>query len=621
MGRRVLLAAVVALAACQRDALPPHVTVEEIVADLAPPLATGAVVEHPAPEAVHVAVLQPDVDRPGVVPRQGLVAPPPTTVRLRVAVPPDAVLRFGIGVDGPKRYERDRSGVAFRVHVDGRERFRETINPAKRTRHRGWHDRSVDLSGEQGRTVELALETLAEDLARPLAGTPGWSHVRLVRQTTRERQRASRETPNLLVLLVDTLRADRLGAYGARPSPSPTLDRLAATGLVFEDSVSQSSWTMPSVATIFTGLHPRSHGAGALATIDGDRMTSAGFLPDVLVTWAELARAAGISTVGISANPLVGSDSNLSQGFESFESFAWDPGRGDWHPATEVNRRFLGWLGQHRAWRFVAYLQYMEPHDPYDPPAAFRPLAPPGLRPGLARGRIAKLAKAIDSRGAAGLSAAEIDYARQLYDGEIRAWDYALATLLRGLESAGALDSTIVVVTADHGEEFQEHGRLRHGSQLYEESIRVPLIITGPGVPAGRRADMAQSIDLLPTIAGLLTLTPPPELPGRDLLATQEGRDAVAETGMGIHPEGGLTEVISLRTPRWKLIRTPAIGGVELYDLTRDPGELVNDTSGTSASALGEQLDRWAAVVPAAPQADGADPTLRAKLRQLGYVQ
>jgi arylsulfatase A-like enzyme len=621
MPRWFLLATVVLGAACQREALPPHVTVEEIVADLAPPLATGAVVEQPAPGAVQVAVLRPEVDRPGVVPRQGLVAPPPTIVRLRVAVPPDAVLRFAIGVDGPKRYERDRSGVAFRVHVDGGERFRETINPAERTRHRGWHDGSVDLSGEQGRMVELALETLAEDPARPLAGTPGWSHVRLVRKTTRERQRASRETPNLLVLLVDTLRADRLGAYGVRPSPSPTLDHLAATGLVFEDSVSQSSWTLPSVASIFTGLHPRSHGVGALAAIDGDRMTSAGFLPDLLLTWAELAHAAGISTVGFSANPLVGRASNLSQGFESFDVLAWDPSTEDWHPAADVNHRFLGWLGQHREWRFVAYLQYMEPHDPYDPPAAFRPPAPPGLRPALARGRIAKLAKAIDSRGAAGLSAAEIDYVRQLYDGEIRTWDDALATLLRGLESAGVLDSTIVVVTADHGEEFQEHGRLRHGSQLYEESIRVPLIITGPGVPAGRRADMAQSIDLLPTIAGLLALTPPPGLPGRDLLATREGRDAVAETGMGIDPAGGLTDVIALRTPRWKLIRTPEIGAVEVYDLTRDPGERANHAAGPAASVLGEQLDRWAAAAPEAPRANGGDPTLRAKLRQLGYVE
>jgi choline-sulfatase len=620
MPRRLLLTLVVALAACQRDALPPVVTVEEVVHDLAPPLAAGAHVEHPVPGAVHAARLRPDVDRPGVVVRQALVAPPPATVRLRVAVPRDAMLRFGIGVEGEKRHEDDRSGVLFRVRVDGEERFSETLNPAARASHRGWHDGSIDLSGEQGRTIELALETRAEDPAHPLAGTPGWSHVRLVRRTTRERQRAARGMPNLLVLLVDTLRADRLGVYGATPSPSPTLDRLAARGLVFEDMVSQSSWTLPSVASVLTGLHPRSHGAGAMAPT-GDPTVEGGFLPDALTTWPELAHAAGISTIGVSANPLIGSSSNLSQGFESFDSLKWDPSTGNWHRATEVNRRFLSWLGRHRAWRFVAYLQYMEPHDPYHPAPPFRPPPPPGLRPAVVRGRISRLAKAINFHGAPRLSAPELDYVRRLYDGEIRGWDAALGTLLRGLETAGVLDSTIIVVTADHGEEFQEHGRLKHGSHLYEESIHVPLVIAGPGVPVGRRTDLAQGIDLFPTIAAVLGLAPPHGLPGRDLLATRDGRDAVVETALGILPAGRLTELVALRTPRWKLIRTAGTGTVEVYDLSRDPAERTRDTGGTQASALEAELERWAAAAPRAPRAGGSDPALRAKLQALGYVE
>jgi arylsulfatase A-like enzyme len=610
----------VALAACQRDALPPQVTVEEVVHELAPPLTAGARVEQPAPGAVHAAMLRPDVDRPGVVVRQALVTPPPTTVRMQVAVPRDAALRFGIGVDGAKQRRDDRSGVVFVIRVNGEERFRETLNPAERASHRGWRDRSIDLAGDEGHTVELALETRAESAGRDLAGIPGWSNVRLVRRTTHARQRAARETPNLLVLLVDTLRADRLGTYGATPSPSPALDRLAATGLVFEDMISQSSWTMPSVASVLTGLHPRSHGAGAMAPT-GDPTAEGGFLSDALTTWPELARAAGITTVGVSANPLVGTSSNLSQGFESFDSLAWDARSANWEPATEVNRRFLAWLGRHRGWRFVAYLQYMEPHDPYDPPAAFRPPRPPGLRPAVARGRITKLAKAINFHGAPPLSAREIDYVRQLYDAEIRAWDHALATLLEGLASAGVLDSTVVVVTADHGEEFQEHGRLKHGSHLYEESIHVPLVIVGPGVPAGRRTDLAQGIDLFPTIAGLLGLASPGPLPGRDLLATRDGRDAVVETGMGILPTGGLTDVVALRTPRWKLIRMPAIGAAELYDLRSDPAERTPDAGGAQASALEAQLERWAAAAPAAPHPGASDPGLRAKLQALGSVE
>ena len=150
--------------------------------------------------------------------------------------------------------------------------------------------------------------------------------------------------PNVLVLLIDTLRADRLGTYGARPSPSPALDGLAASGIVFEDSVSNSSWTMPSVAAILTGLHPRSHGAPPMMAVAPGSEPRPGFLAESLVTWPELAQEAGISTVGVSANPLISRGTNLAQGFEDFTELPWDGGTFGWYPATEVNRRFLEWL-------------------------------------------------------------------------------------------------------------------------------------------------------------------------------------------------------------------------------------------------------------------------------------
>ena len=615
MRRRLLALAALALAtACRRDALPPRVTVEEVVAELAPPLAAGASVSEPSAGAVHAGVLQPGDPLAGAGPRPSLLAPPPAVVRLPLDVPPDATLRFSAAVDGDKKRDDARSGVTFRVTVDGAERYAESVNPAARRRHRSWIDGRVDLGREAGRRVEIALETRADDPHLPLAGTPGWSHVRLVRETARRRQPASAAMPNLLVLLVDTLRADHLGVYGAQPSPSPALDALAARGVVFADSVSQSSWTMPSVSTLFTGLYPRSH--GALGQPD------ASFLADAVVTWAELAQQAGITTVGVSANPLVSRTTNLAQGFEEFIELPWDWRAHDWPRASEVNGAFLDWLGRRRGWRFVAYLHYMEPHDPYTPPAPLRPQpTPPGLRPAVAAGTIDDIAKAINFRGAPGLSDDEIAWLRRLYDAEIRSWDDALASLLRGLETAGVLDSTIIVVTADHGEEFQEHGRLKHGSHLYEESIRVPLIVAGPGIGASRRTDTAQGVDLLPTLAARLGLPAPPALPGRDLFATGEARDAVSETASGIAPDGSFTPVVALRTPRWKLIRTPALGRVELYDLARDPGEHADAAASGEAAVLGDRLDRWAATAPEAPAPGGSDPALRAKLRALGYVE
>jgi len=242
--RSAAVLTVLALAAvCARDALPPQVTIEEVVADVAPPLPPGATVEQGVPHSVHQAVLQPGDRLVGAGPRPSLVVPPPAAVRVRLDVPADTVLRFAAAVDGEKRKQAGRSGVEFRVLVDGHERFAETLNPAAASRDRRWLEGQVDLRAEAGRQVEITLRTSAQDPRLPLAGTAGWSHVRLVRETTRERQPASPSKPNLLVLLVDTQRADRLGAYGAQPSPSPIFDRLAARGIVFQDAVSQSSWT------------------------------------------------------------------------------------------------------------------------------------------------------------------------------------------------------------------------------------------------------------------------------------------------------------------------------------------------------------------------------------------
>src|SRR5439155_1735828 len=254
---------------------------------------------------------------PGGAYRRAIVAPPRSRLRFAVHVPPGGALHFSTAVEGRER----GAGVRFAVAVDGRQVFARTLDPASRRRDRRWFDERVDLGPWADKDVEIVLATEAAGTG-PL-GAPGWSHVRLVRESRRARQAASATTPSILVVLVDTLRADHLGCYGAAPSPSPVVDRLAAGGLVFEQAVAQSSWTMPSVATLFTGLHPRSHGVvgasadGALAARDP------GCLADTLPTLAEHAEAAGISTVGVSASPLVSRATNLARGFETFVEFSW----------------------------------------------------------------------------------------------------------------------------------------------------------------------------------------------------------------------------------------------------------------------------------------------------------
>lgn len=602
--------------------LPPELTIEEVVAELPETLEGAAVVEEVHDAPVRRGFVQPGDPLRGDGPRPSVIAPPCSRIRLPVAVPSGGTLRFSVGVEGAQKGEPPPGAVRFSVRLDGEEAWEREIDPARR-RDRRWVDAGVSLAAYAGRTVEVELGTEAARPGRAPAGLPAWTHVRVVRALRRERQPASRSAPNVIVLLVDTLRADALGCYGARPTPSPTLDRLAGEGVVFEEAVAQSSWTMPSVASLFTGLQPRSHGAfGDLRRRRGEELPGGEFLADGVVTWAELAARAGITTVGLSANPLVSRATNLAQGFESFVDFPWDPKGRNWTPAAEINRAFLRWLAPNRGYRFVASLHFMEPHDPYTPPPALRPEPPPGVRAAVAAGWIRDLANRVNWHAGPPAPPAEIDYLRQLYAGEIRAWDDALALLLEGVEALGLRESTVIIVTADHGEEFQEHGHLAHGAHLYEESIRVPLVIAGPGIARGRRPEVAQGIDLLPTLAAILGLAPPPGLAGHDLLADHEASPVISETARGIAPDGGRVDVVSVRHAGWKLIRTPALDQTELYDLARDRGERENRYgSAPEGERLAALLAAWQARVPRAPRVTGGDPALHEKLRALGYVE
>ena len=504
--------------------LPPAIVIDDPVADLTRSLA-GATVEASATDVVRVGEIRPGNRLAGEGERPSLIVPPPARVRFALDVPQNGVLRFGVGVQGDGRHDRQRSGVRFALSVDGREVWSRTVNPARTQKERRWFDERVDLGAAAGRKAEIVLATEAERPGSPLAGTPAWGDVRLVRETFQPRRSPSVDEPNVVVLLVDTLRADRLGCYGANRSPSPNLDALAARGLVFAQAIAQSSWTLPSVSSLFTGLNPRSH--GAIGDDGDDDQAAWGYLASDVVTWAEQASRAGITTVGVSANPLVSRGTNLAQGFETFVELPWDPKTRRWSVAADVNRRFLDWLAPNRQHRFVAWLQYMEPHDPYTPPAAMRPSAPPGMRPDLAAGWVLDFSR---QREEPQLPPDQIAYLRALYDGEIRSWDGELPALLDGLARLGLRDSTVVIVVADHGEEFQEHGLLLHRAHLYDELLHVPLVIAGPGIRPGRRTDQVQGIDLFPTLAALLGFEVPPDRAGRSLLAEGPERAAVAET-------------------------------------------------------------------------------------------
>jgi arylsulfatase A-like enzyme len=547
--------------------------------------------------------------------RWARVAEPASALRTRIPVPEETalVLEFAVAVE---RTPRGRP-LRFVATVDGAEVVAETLDPARRHRDRRWRTARIDLAAHAHREVELVLRAITVGEGPP-AGLAAWSRVELVRVHRRARTASTPDAPNVLLLVVDTLRADALGCYGAIPTPSPVLDGLARSGVLFDDCVAPAPWTLPSVATIFTGRHPREHGVAVGDDPAADEVTGAS-LATAIPTLASVAQRAGVTTFGLSANPLVGQDTGLATGFEVFDDPpAADPVR-RWVSGRSLNARFLRWAREHRRVRFLAYLHYMEVHSPYAGAAAHTLVdAPSDVRSGDAS-RIGRRLLA----GSPAPAAAHVEHLRKLYRVAIGEWDRMLGELLGGLDELGLGDRTVVVVTADHGEEFLEHGHLAHGKQLFDESIRVPLVIAGPGITPGRRPGQVQLTDLLPTIAARLGAVAPPGLGGADLLAREPppARPAFAEARRALCFGEADAELAMVRQPPWKLMWSPGSDRIALFNLTDDPGERVDRAAAEPVAAhlLASAREYWQRGGLAEPV--HMVPGVVEKLRALGYAE
>ena len=333
--------------------------------------------------------------------------------------------------------------------------------------------------------------------------------------------------PNVLMVVLDTLRADRLGAYGSPRGLTPFLDELAAQGVVFENAYAPSSWTSPSVASLFTSRHPVQHG---IATFDS-------VLGDGEATLAESLRGLGFASGGFSANFRIAGKLGFGQGFDVWQAYLGsDVGdRGPKVPARFVRQEALAWLKQ--AWQpdsprpVFLYVHFMEPHSPYDPPDEVRQrLVPRASRAEVDAANALLVGLRFDA-----LSDQQVALLAELYDGEVAALDAELRSFFDALRSNGFLEHSIVAVVADHGEEFREHGMLLHGITLFEPGVRVPLLLLGPGLEAGRRVSQPVSLlDVAPTILDLLGSPAPAHFEGRSLLQGIRSEDG--NRWIGGHP-------------------------------------------------------------------------------------
>jgi arylsulfatase A-like enzyme len=608
--------------------LPDTITSDDVVAEIGTQL--GRVTRHPLGEAPRIEGVQPARARGR---RVAILAPVPSRIEYDVHVPAGGLLRVGTAIvegAGPAR-ERVLATTRFRVRVDDGVVWERVVDPTRRpvpSRH--WIDAEIDLGRFADRDVVVALETNCP--AGTLTGvTPAWSRIQVLRRTVARRQQATRAAPNVVLLVVDTLRADRLGSYGASPTNTPNLDRLAATGTVFRNTWAQAPWTLPSVTTILTGRYPRAHGVvGRSAGFGRPAGLAAGetnwaYLPDSIPTIASTVRRAGITTVGVTSNLLISRENNLAKGFETFVELPVSPMPVQWARAAAVRTAFTDWLAVNGGRRFFAYLHYMEPHDPYVPSPELRRRCPEGAPAEVCDGVVRNLARERERTGAP-LDDATVRYLKSLYDGEVQAWDADLPKLTRALDRLGLLERTVIVMTADHGEEFAEHGQLGHRKQVFAESLAVPLIIVGPGVPVGVRRDLVELVDVLPTILGLLGDPGAVEdIPGHDLMQGETHREhTFAETRYGVIPgRQGPVELLGVRDGRWAYQRAPAVPYERLHDLRQDPGEH-HDVSGAQSAVCGtyrSALERWIARTKPPASAPTMAEGITDKLRTLGYVE
>jgi arylsulfatase A-like enzyme len=408
---------------------------------------------------------------------------------------------------------------------------------------------------------------------------------------------------NLLLVVVDTLRADHMSVYGYGRDTTPNLKRLAEESAVFERAISQSSWTMPATASLLTGLQPPEHG-----------VTDGQALEPRFDTLAEALQAAGLTTFAVSANPVVGREEGFDQGFERFVHLPWAR-------AGHVGAAFRAFVEESRGRRWFAYLHYVDPHDPYDAPGAAGRAFTGGLSSRYARvAEFRKLFHAVNfGRGEAPLSERDLAYLEAAYDGEILYWDQAFGRLVDELRGLGSLDDTVVVVTSDHGEEFMDHGRLKHAHQLYEESIWVPLIVRAPGlVDAGRHSRPLETRRLFDAIRGWMTA----EKRGADGLLATPGPIFSQTSHNFLHEGRRRNELAAVRDGDWKLIWSPRTESVELYHLSEDPGEQADRSAAEPErrDRYRELLGRWLARGGADEEGQPAEATVE-ELRALGYVQ
>jgi choline-sulfatase len=426
--------------------------------------------------------------------------------------------------------------------------------------------------------------------------------------------------PNVIVVLMDALRADALGAYGNPRRPSPNIDRWAASGNRWKTTVSQGAWTVPSVASLLTGLDPQAHRVLRYQVAQRVEMDTLSLRHDTL---AEQFKAAGYVTGALLKSVVIDSSRGFSQGFDTFKVVEPQRDQAWGESARHLTDAALAFLDQQRGGSrpFFLYLHYMDVHSPYKAPEPWYSMYK-GAYAGSFDGAHLPIERAVKS--ATPPTPADWAHLRGLYDAELAYFDSQIQRLFEALARSKLDANTIVVLTADHGEAFWEHKVVFHAN-LYQENVHIPMILRGPGIKPGVMGRYTQAIDLAPTLADLAGVPRAKDWMGAShAAALRRGEDAAPQV---VYTEYMHQRMVIDGASGMKLIVND--GPTKLFDLTRDPGETTNLASARPAEVtrlralLDARVERGRALGRDAPPESTRTltPEEVEMLRELGYVQ
>ena len=490
----------------------------------------------------------------GDVVHSALAAATPQTYTFRVDLPDDKP-KLGLA------WGSKSAGARFVITAVSDQTKKKTLldETVSADKASAWNDSVLDLSDFAGQVVEFDLTATGDWKDGQFAA---WGEPSIYSPHFKDDSKpaSSPETPakNLVFYLIDTLRYDKFSFYNSKTRvKTPNIDAFAADATIFDNAYDNENWTKPSTATILTGLYPETH----------DAKQDSSKLPRNARMVSEQLKSNGFKTAAFLANGYVSDVFGFNKGWDHYTNYIREKRSTD---ANHVVDEALEWIGKNKGDRFFAYLHTIDPHVPYSPPKEFREMYYKGsydgpIRPNATGDQLAEI-----KTDKMKVTARDKRYLEALYDGEITFNDREFGRLIQGLKDAGLYEDTIVIIVADHGEEFWDHGKVGHGHSLYEEMIHSPMILRYPKKAArGRRIPhVVAMVDVVPTLLDLLGVEKHDDLEGVSFADTLDGDGDP-------HPRLAVSDFLyrkkSVRAGRYKWITIGRHG--DLYDVVDDPQE------------------------------------------------